>query len=286
MARTVPFLTMLACAVCAAALPAVASADSTGGTAAFESPKIASVRCVPMPEAPCSEDDAVPAGAQVQVRGRAMSGVRSVTFRGGAGKRDDVTVRARQVRPTHVEALVPARARSGRVELRAPRGVRAVSASAVRVARPRALRPIAPAAQGAQVFPIRGKHDLGQSATNNFGGGRGHKGQDLFAACGTPMVVAEGGTVRFAATQARAGNYAVVTGARSGRDYVYMHLRAPALVRKGDVVATGQPLGEVGDTGNANGCHLHFELWSAPGWYEGGSPMDLTPILRRWDRWS
>jgi murein DD-endopeptidase MepM/ murein hydrolase activator NlpD len=39
----------------------------------------------------------------------------------------------------------------------------------------------------------------------------------------------------------------------------------------------------VGDTGNASGCHLHFELWSAPGWYAGGEPFDPLPRLQRWD---
>ena len=36
-----------------------------------------------------------------------------------------------------------------------------------------------------RVFPIAGPHDLGRSPTNRFGGGRGHNGQDMFAACGT-----------------------------------------------------------------------------------------------------
>ena len=45
------------------------------------------------------------------------------------------------------------------------------------------------------IFPIRGRHDLGQSATNEFGGGRGHQGQDMFAACGTPLVAAQAGRV-------------------------------------------------------------------------------------------
>ena len=133
------------------------------------------------------------------------------------------------------------------------------------------------------IFPIRGRHDLGQSATNNFGGDRDHQGQDMFAACGTRLAAARGGTVKFAGYQERAGNYVVITGEGTGMDYVYMHMRSTPLVRKGERVFTGQKLGEVGDTGNASGCHVHFELWQAPGWYSGGSPMDPLPLLREWD---
>jgi predicted DNA-binding protein with PD1-like motif len=33
--------------------------------------------------------------------------------------------------------------------------------------------------------------------------------------------------------------------------------------------------------------HLHFELWSKPGWYEGGHAMrTVTRHLKKWDRWS
>ena len=47
-------------------------------------------------------------------------------------------------------------------------------------------------------------------------------------------------------------------------------------------MVTGQPLGFVGDTGSASACHLHFEIWTEPGWYNGGSPVDPLPILRTW----
>src|SRR5918995_2303009 len=40
-------------------------------------------------------------------------------------------------------------------------------------------------------FPLRGPHGYGEFVAK-FGGGRGHQGQDVFAACGTPLVAARG----------------------------------------------------------------------------------------------
>ena len=138
------------------------------------------------------------------------------------------------------------------------------------------------------VFPVRGAHDFGSGGAH-FGAGRSghsHQGQDVFAACGTPLVAARGGKVKFAGFHAAAGYYVVIDGKGTDADYAYMHLRQRAAVQVGDPVYTGQDLGEVGDTGNAAGCHLHFEEWSAPGWYDGGRPFDPLPDLRRWDRTS
>jgi murein DD-endopeptidase MepM/ murein hydrolase activator NlpD len=135
------------------------------------------------------------------------------------------------------------------------------------------------------IFPIRGAHTMGTGAAA-FGGGRGHQGQDVFAACGTPMVAATGGVVKFKRYQSRAGNYLVIDGDRTSYDYAYMHLRNPALVDQGDHVYTGQPIGFVGDTGDADGCHLHFEVWTGPGWYSGGHAIDPLPLLQAWDKTS
>ena len=134
-------------------------------------------------------------------------------------------------------------------------------------------------------FPIRGRHDLGQTATNNFGGGRGHQGQDMFAACGTPLAAVTAGRVSAAGWHSASGNYVVLKRA-DGRSYAYMHMRDRALVSEGERVYTGERLGFVGDSGRATGCHLHFELWTAPGWWEGGEPIDPLPALKRWDGWS
>jgi len=132
-------------------------------------------------------------------------------------------------------------------------------------------------------FPILGPHVYGTGGAA-FGGGRGHQGQDVFAACGTPLVAAHAGTVKFNGFQGRAGNYLVIDNDDMATDYGYMHLRDKALVAEGDHVATGQLVGYVGDTGDADGCHLHFEIWTAPGWYAGGHPIDPLPSLKSWDR--
>jgi murein DD-endopeptidase MepM/ murein hydrolase activator NlpD len=136
------------------------------------------------------------------------------------------------------------------------------------------------------LFPIRGRHNLGYTDTNNFGGGRNHQGQDMFARCGTRLAAARGGRVEYAGYHSAAGYYVVIDGAETGIDYVYMHMLEPPLVQTGQRVFTGQKLGEVGETGRATGCHLHFELWSAPGWYKGGEAFDPLPSLSSWDRYS
>jgi murein DD-endopeptidase MepM/ murein hydrolase activator NlpD len=138
------------------------------------------------------------------------------------------------------------------------------------------------------MFPIRGAHDFG-GAGGRFGTGRAghsHQGQDVFAKCGTPLVAARGGRVKFKQYHPAAGNYVVIDGDGTDVDYVYMHLAEPTPFRPGDRVYTGQRIGSVGDTGNARGCHLHFELWTAPGWYDGGKPVDPLPSLEAWDSWS
>lgn len=135
------------------------------------------------------------------------------------------------------------------------------------------------------VFPVRGAHQFGTGAARFGAARRGHRhqGQDTFARCGTPLVAARGGKVTYAGYHALAGYYVVIDGAGTGVDYMYAHLRQPALVATGDTVYTGQQIGEVGDTGDAVGCHLHFEEWTAPGWYKGGHPYDPLADLKRWD---
>ena len=74
------------------------------------------------------------------------------------------------------------------------------------------------------VFPIAGPHTYGQG----FGvqrSGHMHEGQDVMADCGLPLVATQAGTVKFAGSQALAGNYVVLERRRRlGR----LRLHAPA----------------------------------------------------------
>jgi murein DD-endopeptidase MepM/ murein hydrolase activator NlpD len=135
-------------------------------------------------------------------------------------------------------------------------------------------------------FPIRGRHTYGDGVGAARTGHR-HQGQDVFARCGTPLVAARGGRVQWKAYHSSAGYYLVIDGKKTGHDYVYMHLKKRSRLRQGERVRTGERIGKVGESGNASGCHLHFEEWSAPGWYAGGRFLrSVTKHLKKWDRWS
>ena len=89
---------------------------------------------------------------------------------------------------------------------------------------------------------------------------RGHTGTDLSAPCGSPVVAATNGTVEIRTDQSWAGPWLVEVSTGPGHLTTwYAHMRAID-VQPGDQVAAGQQLGEVGDLGNATGCHLHFEV--------------------------
>ncbi|WP_320670482.1 peptidoglycan DD-metalloendopeptidase family protein [Patulibacter defluvii] len=131
-------------------------------------------------------------------------------------------------------------------------------------------------------FPIQGRWHWGDAGTFFGERGGGHQGVDAFAACGTPLVAASAGKVAHNQVQSAAGNYLVITGTPTGEDQAYMHMKARSPLKEGTAVKAGDPIGQVGDTGNADGCHLHFELWTKPGWYTGGKPRDPKPDLDRW----
>lgn len=133
-------------------------------------------------------------------------------------------------------------------------------------------------------FPIDGPHTYGKGAAR-YGAKRGagiHEGQDVFAKCGTPLLAARGGVVLMRSYDSKGGNYIVIDGDGDNSDFAYMHLRKKSPFAKGTRVTTGQQIGEVGHTGDADGCHLHFEDW--PTGYENGHTIDPQPLLKSWDK--
>jgi murein DD-endopeptidase MepM/ murein hydrolase activator NlpD len=127
-------------------------------------------------------------------------------------------------------------------------------------------------------YPIAGPHSYG----DGFGDRPNHRGQDLLADCGTPLRATSDAKVRLVDEDGSAGRYVVLRTA-NGRDLVYMHLSDVDL-SGGKRVRAGERVGTVGRTGNATTCHLHFELWGAPGWYAGGEPRDPAAMLRSRER--
>jgi murein DD-endopeptidase MepM/ murein hydrolase activator NlpD len=137
------------------------------------------------------------------------------------------------------------------------------------------------------MFPLRGPHTYGDGV-GAARSGHTHQGQDVLARCGLPLRAARAGVVYYNDYQAGgAGNYIVInTIGTGGKSHVYMHMPARSPLKVGTHVKTGQLIGRVGTTGASSACHLHFEIWSGPGWYQGGTFLNPTPSLKAWDRYS
>ena len=149
--------------------------------------------------------------------------------------------------------------------------------------------PVKPFTMRRHIFPVPGTHSYG-GAMSRFGAprsGHTHQGQDMSASCGEPLLATEAGKVTTKAYQASgAGYYLVIQGTYSRTSHVYMHLQKPSWAAVGTKLYAGQQIGKVGTTGSSTGCHLHFERWSAPGWYAGGAPYDPLAELQYWDGYS
>jgi murein DD-endopeptidase MepM/ murein hydrolase activator NlpD len=132
------------------------------------------------------------------------------------------------------------------------------------------------------IFPVRGRHGYG----DGWGAGRNHTGQDVFAKCGTKEVAARAGKVAFVGNDAGGyGHYLVINTKREDHAHLYAHMKRKPRVGRGDHVRTGEKVGVVGQSGNAQGCHLHFEYWN--GSYGTGHPRpSVTKHLKQWDKWS
>ena len=86
-----------------------------------------------------------------------------------------------------------------------------------------------------------------------------HTGIDLVEPFGSPVFAADDGVVALVgSTSSGYGNYVVIAHS-GGLDTLYGHL-STSLVKVGQTVTQGTPVGLEGSTGNSTGAHLHFEL--------------------------
>jgi murein DD-endopeptidase MepM/ murein hydrolase activator NlpD len=86
-----------------------------------------------------------------------------------------------------------------------------------------------------------------------------HTGIDMVEPFGSPVYAADDGIVALVGSSSSGyGNYVVIAHS-GGLDTLYGHLSA-AVVKVGQLVAQGQPIGLEGSSGNSTGPHLHFEL--------------------------
>ena len=86
----------------------------------------------------------------------------------------------------------------------------------------------------------------------------GHRGTDIPAPEGTPILAAHGGTVIISGWNNSYGNQVLLDNG-AGLSTRYAHMTAAA-VSAGETVTAGQVIGYVGNTGDSTGFHLHFEV--------------------------
>lgn len=86
-----------------------------------------------------------------------------------------------------------------------------------------------------------------------------HPAIDIAAYIGAPVLAADSGFVIVAGWSDVGYGYHVVIDHGNGYQTLYAHLNS-IYVNVGDSVAQGQQIGEMGNTGNATGPHLHFEV--------------------------
>ena len=102
-------------------------------------------------------------------------------------------------------------------------------------------------------------------------GNAGHRGTDIPAPEGTPILAAHSGTVLVSGWNDSYGNQVLLDNG-VGLSTRYAHMTATA-VTAGETVTAGQVIGYVGSTGDSTGNHLHFEVM------QGGVRVDPLSLV-------
>ena len=127
------------------------------------------------------------------------------------------------------------------------------------------------------ICPVKGSVRFTNDWGNPRSGGRTHKGNDMFAKRGTPLVAVADGKIRLSTE--KLGGTSVYLTADYGVVFYYAHLDSYAKnIRSGMRVEKGRVVGYVGDSGNALGGTPHLHIQIHPG---GGAPVNPYPTVKR-----
>lgn len=101
-----------------------------------------------------------------------------------------------------------------------------------------------------------------------------HKGYDIAAPYGTPILAVADGTVSKVGFDKKGYGNFVILQHSDGVKSIYAHC-SKVLVKKDDKVTAGQTVAKVGSTGGSTGNHLHIEIEIGgvkydPEWFFGG----------------
>jgi peptidoglycan LD-endopeptidase LytH len=142
--------------------------------------------------------------------------------------------------------------------------------------------PSPPPPSGTMVCPVDGAVTFRDSWGEPRSGGRGHKGVDMMASDGTPLVAIETGYI-YRISFHSLGGLGIYVHGDSGSLWYYAHNSAIAEgIEEGDPVVAGQRIAYVGHSGNAsaNYPHVHFAWMPNADWVYANPFPVVDPLCR------
>ena len=89
---------------------------------------------------------------------------------------------------------------------------------------------------------------------------------DNYGGQSAPIYAINDGKVIFKGYNDSAGNYIGIETVSNDTKFIhrYLHMRNPSPLNVNDTVTRGAIIGNMGNTGDSTGPHLHYELWKCP----------------------
>ncbi len=154
------------------------------------------------------------------------------------------------------KAAAAAAAAAARAASQSPSRPATRAATAAAPAAPAPAQSAAVVSGGGMTCPVAGSVSFVDTWGAPRSGGRSHKGVDMMASRGTPVVAPVSGTVTHRGNSV--GGMSFHLSGDNGHYYYGTHLQGYGAAGR---VSAGTVIGYVGDTGNARGIpHLHFEI--------------------------